>query len=221
MSWPWFFPRSAVFHPETASRSGGQSLTGSEQVNNTNPRWRARAAGPVLYEPTALAWRAFIAAMGGRAGTVLVPKWERHGIRDMNGREFNQVGMAGYHGGDLNFDLSGFGQDEFVHATLVADAALNATEISINVLDGQGPRPGQYFGIGNRLHLVSHAWQDNEASPLILRFTPWLREAATTGTRVILDRPVCLMRFAADMTGELDLDMGLWGNGSLEFVEAI
>jgi len=221
MDWPGFLPKTAMFYPEGASRSGGQSISGSEQVTAINPRWRARVAGPVLTEETVLAWRGFVAAMGGRAGTVLVPKWERYGVRDANGRELSQMDMATYDGDGLNFDLSGFGQSDLTHATLAASAALNATRISATMLDGQGPRPGQYFGIGQRLHLVSHAWQETEGSTMQLQFTPWLRQAATAGARVILDRPVCLMRFADDMTGELELDMGLWGSGALEFVEAI
>ena len=221
IDWPRFLPRKAMFYPESASRSGGQSLSGSEQVNAINPRWRARVAGPVVTETSVLAWRSFVASMNGRAGTVLVPKWERRGVRDANGRELSQVNSATYDTDELNFDLSGFGQSDLTHATLAANASLNDTRISVTILDGEGPRPGQYIGIGDRLHLVSLAWEVSEGAPLQLQFTPWLRASALAGARVILDRPVCLMRFAQDMTGELELDMGLWGDGTLEFVEAI
>jgi len=221
MAWPWFFPKSAMFYPEGASRSAGQSLSGSEQVTAINPRWRARVAGPVVTETTVLAWRGFVGAMNGRAGTVLVPKWEQHGVRDANGRMLSDIDMASYDGDTLNFDLTGFGQSDLVHATLAANATLNGTRISVSVLDGQGPQPGHYFGIAERLHLVTHHWQESPDDPVQLQFTPWLRASALAGSRVILDRPVCEMRFAQDMTGELELDMGLWGNGALEFVEAI
>lgn len=223
LNWPAaVFPRSAMFHKENTSRSGGLSLTGSEQVTVANAeRWKARATNPILTEESVLAWRAFVSLMGGRAGTVLVPKWENYGVRNMNGREFNEVGIAGYDGGGLNFDLSGFGQSDFTHATLAAGAALNATRLSVNVLDGAGPRPGQYIGLGQRLHIVELAWEVEEGDPLQLQVSPRLREAAASATRVILDRPVCLMRFANDQTGELELDYGRWGSGGLELVEAI
>lgn len=223
IDWPSaVFPKSAKFMGENQSRSGGMSMTGSEQLTISNSgRWRASATAPVLTEESVLAWRAFVSMMEGRAGTVLVPKWERYGIRDMNGKEFDQVGVAEYDGDILNFDLSGFGQSEFVHATLAASAAVNATRLMLTILDGDGPRPGQYIGIADRLYLVQGAWQADEDASLQVQVWPRLRAAAAAGTRAILDRPVCLMRFAQDQTGELELDYGRWGTGGLEFVEAI
>ncbi len=223
INWPYaVFPKSAMFHPENQSRSGGASLTGSEQVTISNSgRWRARTASPILTENSVLAWRAFVSLMEGRAGTVLVPKWDNYGVRDMNGRELNEVGAASYDGDEWNFDMSGFGQSEITHATLSASAALNATRLSINVTDGEGPRPGQYIGIDQRLYMVQLAWEEGEGDPLQVQIWPRLRVGAASATRVILDRPVCLMRFASDQTGELELDYGRWGHGGLELVEAI
>ena len=107
----------------------------------------------------------------------------------MNGREFNEVSAAEYDGDMLNFDLSGFGQSDFAHATLAASAALNATRLSVTVTDGPGPRPGQYIGISDRLYMVQLAWAENEGQPLKLQIWPRLRAAAASGARVILDRP--------------------------------
>src|SRR5690606_20205859 len=116
---------------------------------------------------------------------------------------------------------SGFGQSDFVHAKLAVPAALGASRLSIIVADGAGPRPGQYIGIGQRLHMVQLAWEVVEGGPLQVQVWPRLRASAAMGERVILDRPVCLMRFASDQTGELELDMGRWGQGGLELVEAV
>ena len=221
-TWPaGIFPRTGMFGFNSSTRSGGASIANSEQIIAANPSWRARFSGPVVTEESVLSWRAFVAGMNGRAGTVLVPRWEQYGVRDMNGKMLSQVEAASYDRGGLNFDLSGFGQYEPVHATLAANAALNATQISVNLIDGQGPRPGQFFGIADRLHMATSVWQVEPDAPLQIQFSPWLRAAAPTGTRVILDRPVCLMRFASDQTGDLELDMGRWGNGELEMVEAI
>lgn len=222
ITWPaGIFPKSGMFGFGASSRSGGQSISGSEQITAANPTWRASFSGPVVTEESVLSWRAFVGAMSGRAGTVLVPRWEAYGPVDVNGRRLSYVETASYDGGGLNFDLSGFGQGEVVHATLTANAAVNATRVSLHLNDVEGPRPGQYFGIGERLYLATHVWQEAEGDPTQVQFTPWLRAPAAQGTRVILDRPVCLMRFANDQTGELELDMGLWGNGSFDFVEAI
>lgn len=222
ITWPaGIFPRAGKFSFGASSRSGGQSISGSELVLASNPTWRASFSGPVVTEESVLSWRAFVGAMNGRAGTALVPRWEAYGPRDRNGRVLSEVEAASYDRGALNFDLSGFGQEEPVHATLAAGAGLNATQISVNLLNGDGPRPGQYFGIGQRLYLATHVWIEAVDAPTQIQFTPWLRAAAPAGARVVLDRPVCLMRFAQDQTGELELDMGRWGDGAFDFVEAV
>lgn len=211
--------RPATFHPENPSRSGGISLTGSEQVTiSPAGRWRATLELPVYSELTALAYRAFIAQLEGKAGTVLVPKWEVFGPRDMNGRRFSFRDTAS---DGLNFDLTGFGQSDQTHAVLAAGAALGATRISVALLDGEGPRPGQYFGLGQRLHLCQAVWQVSEGDPTTIQFWPRLRQAVPSGERVILDRPVCLMRLAEDMSGELDLDTQNQGRPTMEFVEVL
>jgi len=225
-SWPaGIFPKSGMFGFGASTRSGGQSISGSEQITAMNPTWRATFSGPVVTEESVLSWRAFVGDMNGRAGTVLVPRWEAYGPRDVNGRRMSYMHAANYENGEptggLNFDLSGFGQDEPIHATLAQGAVLNATRISVNLVNGEGPRPGQYFGIDDRLYLATKVWQVDVDTPTQIQFTPWLRAPAAQGARVILDKPVCLMRFANDQTGELELDMGRWGEGSFDFVEAL
>lgn len=219
MDWPGALrpSRPATFHPDNPSRSGGASLVGSEQVTvSPAGRWRAKVELPVYNELTALAYRAFIAQLEGKAGTVLVPKWEVYGPRDMNGKRlsFYDTASAG-----LNFDLSGFGQSDQTYATLAANASMGATRIDVTLVNGEGPRPGQYFGLGQRLHLCQTVWEVTEDGPTTIQFWPRLRAAATVGDRVILDRPVCLMRLAEDLTGELDLDTENQGRPTMEFVE--
>lgn len=224
ISWPpLLIPRQASFQLDSMSQSGGLSMTGSEQVTVSNAgRWKARLDVPVARENRVLALRGLLAQLGGRAGTVLVPKWERYGPRDANGRRMAQLATAGYSGCGVNFDGSAFGQDDFAHATTSASAALGATQISLTLATGiDGPRPGQYFGIGDRLYICNAAWQEDEGDPLVVQFAPRLRVAVASGTRVILDRPVCLMRLANDDSGELMLDAGRFGTTNLDFVEAI
>lgn len=224
ITWPAaVFPARAMFHPDTQSRSGGQSMTGSEQITVSNAgRWRATLTMPVLTNESILSWRAFISMMEGRAGTCLVPKWDNYGVRNVNGREFNEAPIAAYGNDTLNFDLSGFGQsDDVVHSQLQVPVAAGATRLRLIINDGDGPRPGQYIGIGQRLYMVQAAWQETETGPLHVQIWPRLRASAVMAEPVILDRPVCLMRFANDQTGELELDMGRWGSPGIELVEAI
>jgi hypothetical protein len=218
IEWPAaLVPSAAMFHPDMPSRSGGASLSGSEQVNvSPAGRWRARLEIPVHTETKVLAHRALIAQLSGRAGTVLVPKWEMFGPKDSDGRRLNHRNAAGP--GSI-FDGSGYGQSDLVYATVTASAAAFSTRVIITLINGEGPRPGQYIGFRQRLHLVQGVWQETEGEATVVQFWPQLREVIPAGEVAILDRPVCLMRLAADNSGELMLDQ-YQGQATLEFVEA-
>ena len=227
VNWPPMLrPHDVMWRLENQSRSGGVSLTGSEQIVSSGAgRWRCRidlrtyGTSHDGREEAVLALRAFLAQMEGRVGEVLLPAFDGFRPRDAAGNMLSDVEQVPL-GHLFLFEHWGFGQDEFTHATLAANASLGATQISINVLDGQGPRPGHYFGIGERLYIAQQTWQDNPDGVTFIRFAPRLRAAATSGTRVILDRPVCRMRLASDDTGELTLEMRRWGQTTIEFVEA-
>lgn len=220
---PLLFPREAEFFPATQTVSGGQSISGSEQVISSGGagRWRAVMSVPVRGEERVLALRAMLAGLEGRLGTILVPKWDRFRQRDINGRRFSEVGATAYGDCSLNFDLSGWGQDENPPASTGESSALGSTQISVNYAPGiDGVRPGQYFGIGPRLHIVQQVWAEDEEGASTIRFWPPLRSAVEEGTAVILDRPVCLMRLASDDAGQTVLTRRAHGVAQLEFVEA-
>ncbi len=84
MALPWpniLFPGALMWMLENTSRGGGISTNGMEQfVGSGSSRWRADYESvPIQTEDEVLAWRAFLAAMRGRAGTVLLPviDWRR------------------------------------------------------------------------------------------------------------------------------------------------
>ena len=222
LEWPMaLWPKDATFHPDIPSKSGGLSTNGFEQVTvSPAGRWRARISVSAISEETVLAWRALIASMMGRVGTILVPKWELFGPADRNGRRFNSNSATPYDDHVSNWDLTGFGQAQELVAVLANEVGRGSTQIVVSLNKIEGPRPGQYFGIGRRLHLVQSAYQEEEGGLTTLRFWPPLRVAAPAFTPVILDKPVCLMRFAQDSTGELFLERGLHGEGTFELVEA-
>ena len=227
VNWPPMLrPHDVMWRLETQSRSGGVSLTGSEQIVSSGAgRWRCRidlrtyGTSHDGREEAVLALRAFVAQMEGRVGEILLPAFDGYRPRDAAGNMLSDVEQVPL-GHLFLFDHLGFGQQELTHATLAAPAALRATEIAVTVLDGQGPRPGHYFSLGERLYIAQLVWRAAPDSETHIRFSPPLRTAATTGERVILDKPRCLMRLASDDTGELVLQMRKWGETTIEFVEA-
>lgn len=227
IGWPAILaPRSASWMLENASRSGGASITGAEQVTiSAASRWRASMTIPLVREEWIVSYRAMMAALDGRAGEVEVPVFDVFVPRDANGRRLSPIPaapLANLDGGLLLHDTSALGQTNYTHATLAANAALRATRITLTAAPSWTvPRPGQYFGIGARLYIARAVYRATETDPWTVDFRPGLRAAAIAGDRVILDRPVCTMRLASDDTGALELEFSRYGQATLEMVEAI
>ena len=58
----------------SSSKSGGQSLSGIEQiVASPAARWEGKYTMPSLLPNALLVWRGFVAALQGRLGTFLLP----------------------------------------------------------------------------------------------------------------------------------------------------
>lgn len=249
---PWNLSQSkAVWHPVNVSRSGGASLNGSEQIIQSNSgHWGCSLEIPVYHEEKILAYRAFIAGMEGRGTEILVPCMSKFRPVDFNGRMFPMENAAPL----VLSELAGFGQTETAVMWTAEPAAMGSRQLFIRHPQQPPLRPGHYFGIGDRLHLISAAWSvDQErvsaggseltfgsdaltygAEALLygdqmatvsgenlqgIRFWPALREATPAGAPLILGRPVCKMRLAADDSGMLDLEHDLYGTASLEFRE--
>lgn len=222
LAWPSaLIIRSISFAPVIPSRSGGSSMTGAEQVvASPAGRWKATAALLVRREEALLQYRAMMAGLMGRVGTVLVGPYD--GVRpfDANWRQMSGREAAGHEDGAYLFDHGAYGQTSVTRATAAAGAEQGATELLATLVDGVGPRPGHYFGIGARLYIVRTVWHTG-ASSATMRFWPRLREAVTLGDMIILDRPVCTMRLASDDSGELVQENYAYSTPSISLVEAI
>lgn len=153
---PWRLRFSgAVFHPANTSRTGGRSITGSMQVVQSNAGyWRATISVPVHDEELTLAYRAFVTQVQGMAGEVLVPcatKWRPYD-RDAimlpldEAVAFRTAGI---------WDHSGFGQTDVTTVWVDDVVSAGAVEMSLRHPGAEGLRPGHYFGIGERLYMVT------------------------------------------------------------------
>jgi hypothetical protein len=253
-TWPFALKfQSQAWAKSSSSRTGGAGLTGVQQIVRTDAGfWTAQATlafsstGRRRGEPLSLAYRALYAALDGMAGEVDVPcvtPWRPY---DINGRMHNANAAAGFTENMGLFDHSGFGQAEVATVWVDSAAALRATRLVLRH-DGEGLRPGHFFGIGPRLYLVARAWalssagvggemdygaQDmffggeqiffgTEGEKQAVEFWPPLREAVAADVPLILGRPVCRMRLASDDTGVFEHTPGGVVAPSLEFVESV
>ena len=155
----WFAASGAVWHKVGVSRSGGRSISGNEKVVGSGSGfWRASIEAPVHGEDRTLAWRAFLAAVDGMATEFLVPCVSRWRSHDINGRMLSAAGAASLEPASLH-NLAGFSVDEPELVFSNQEAAVRSTRLRIFHPGVDGPRPGHYFGIGERLSLISRVWQ--------------------------------------------------------------
>ncbi len=220
---PGLWPTRVMFDIELASRSGGASISGSEQiVASGSGRWRASASFSLNNEIRVLAWRAFRASLDGMAGTFEVSPFDFYRPAEINGRKVSGVDHASFAPESVFHDGSAFGQLSQTYATVAANASAGVTRITVSTAaPWMTPRPGQYFGINGRLYIVTRSYRALQTDPWTLDFRPRLRASATAGDKVITDRPTTLMRLASDGSGSLDLAFGRIGSANLEFVEAL
>lgn len=204
LAWnPILVPSSETWRLQGGSRSGGRSLTGSEQVVvGPTGWWTASLTIPLNTRAKILAFRGMIAALDGRAGTVL-------------------VGPSDVRQGPTTNDVNPQDRVLMFHAA-AADADLNATEMLLTRIRGGALLPGQHFSVNEHLHIISSVpnGESAGAGPFLVRFRPWLRQGVTADTPVDFRRPVCTMQLGSDDTGGFELQLGRFGTVTLELVEA-
>lgn len=222
-------PQSIMFSRQTMSRSGGQSVSGVEQVvMSSADRWRAKLVTKITRMEQALAFRAMMAAADGRAGTWMVPTcsgFQRLGpsVKGV----FPAIGVTTIVNAPFSdaatFDDTGTFETKTVMGIVSVPASIRSRSISVQMTTdvAQNPIAGHYFSIGQALYVIATSDPDPSETPGLytLTFRPGLRVAAAQGDVVDFSRPACRMRLASDDSGELSLDQLRFATVSLDFVE--
>lgn len=218
------FPYLALWQ-EVQFHLSGQSLETQESISGADTsiptmrgRWMATANFAFTGEAATLQWQAFLAQMQGRLGTTLVPARSRFRPKDRNGRALPFCSTADLVGGQT-WEHFGFQNGDANRVVLAAAAPLRATELSVNLNDSTGLRPGQFFSIGERLHRVQLHWQPSGGHRV--KIEPPLREAASAGARLEIERPVCRMRCMSETEGLFDQSLAVLPSVSFRFAEAV
>lgn len=207
-------PTTESWTVENADRSGGVGLDGSEQIiSSGSGRVRAKLSFQLFRDET-LRMRTLIAGLRGRAGTVLVGPFDmteapQPGTQDEGLLELGVVQPGVTLPADLSAGLIG---------TLISFTALRATIIPIRMPAGRRPVPGNYIGIGDRLHIIT-AVGEASATDFSCAIEPGLRLDLGPGVYVNFASPVCRMRLATPVDG-LSIDANYVTSISLDLVEA-
>ena len=221
---PVLVPSSEQWVPRNTARTGGQSFTGAEQlVESPAARMTASLTIPCNTKAKVLAARRMIAL--GRSQIWIVGPvvgWRAPwAIDPMTG------GAITYAGQDPSAATPYDRASDFV---LGADAALNATTLTVTRRAGGHLIPGQFLSIGNQLRTIVDLLSDDPteagsglATPgnIDLAIRPWIKTAFAAGTPVEFGRPVGRMRLASDDTGALSLQLSHTGAVTFDLVEAI
>ena len=206
--WPstLLVPASVKLTMLSTSRGGGQTIDGNEQVVSSPAahRWGATFSGVSIRTAEQIrAWRVIEARADGRANAVLLP------IYDGARAPIAAASLQGADGAPFLQDASAI--------VLAADAQVNASTLSLS-WTGAPPLPGQHFSIGANLYRIVGMASTGSTSANI-KMRPWLRAAASAGTSLNFDAPVCSMRLARDDGMALDLTLWRFASPNVDFVE--
>jgi hypothetical protein len=210
---------SVMFARRSLSRSGGQTISGVEQVvQSATDFWAAKVSLKIRKGTQALAYRALQAQNWGRAGQWIIPVCSNFGV------------PASPPPADFSFS-DDWAPDFSIGpapptippgegALTTADAIRGDRTITFQFVDPTFvPLPGMFFSIGNRLYLIGTVTYTGTVRTYTVTFVPSLRADAATGTSIEFSSPRCLMRLAEDNIGDMDLDMLRFADITLSFVE--
>lgn len=181
-------PTSESWVIENADRSGGPSLTGSEQiVSAVSSRWKAKLTFMLVREEV-LWLRATLAGLDGRAGAVLIGPFDLIGAPRAGAEEpwAIDLGLPGGAQNDAPITAPVLG-------AFAAAAQLMDRSVSIAMAPGRKPQRGNYFSVANRLHVVTSV---SGAGPFLCGIRPGLRDDVPATTVLTFSEPVTSMRLS-------------------------
>jgi hypothetical protein len=211
---------SVMFARKSFSRSGGNTVTGLEQViASSSDYWVATIGFRIRKSSQILAYRALQAAQWGRAAEWIVPACPQPGVPVT-------PPPADYSWSDDWSEDFSIGPAPTIippgeGALVTTIAARGARSLTFEFIDPSFlPKPGMYFSIGNRLYCIATIDGAGSVRRYTATFSPGLRVAAAVDDAVEFSSPRCLMRLASDNEGQLDLEQLRISEQRVNFVEA-
>ncbi|MGO1080269.1 hypothetical protein [Inquilinus sp. CA228] len=214
--WPAILIATAeTFRIDARTRSGGETISGRDQVVTSNlGRWVAQLSVPLHTPAKIRAMRSLLARLDGRTNAVRVGPCDcRNGNRLMP-----VVGDIPYRDQAFHTDGAGFMQGG-IAPTIAAPAAAGTT--TIRILNGSTVLPvleGSFLGLGGYLYVVVGV-DPEPGEETVLDIRPKLRAGAALGAPIEWCRARAPMRLSADDSGAFELQLARTGTASLDLVE--
>jgi len=214
-------PQSVTFEIAPRTLAGPSSVSGVAQVVASDAGiWKATYSNLIINtrkrEPV-LAMRAISALLEGRVHPILVPMCRGY---QPYAPEWKGLYDPVPHSDDSPFSDGSEYQSSVIDVTLASNIPVRGTTANIAIHVAHEIQPGQHFSIGERLYRIRTIEHTGEGA-VTITFRPPAREAATIGTRLEFDFPVCRMRLASDNEMDLALDYGRWSFPSVNFIEDV
>lgn len=214
-------PRDVAIDLVPRNTTGLTNAAGRTQVIGQSAGTWSITFGSILVNTRerVLAWRAFAARLGGRAGKVVLPLCGAY--QPLEWREAKVVGgetPPGVPFGDDSYFDDGMGFASSVTSS-VKQTPLRAVEIEADS-NAAVMEAGQHFSIGTSLYRVRAVQVLSDGSAKIA-FTPPLRRAVEEGETMELGSPVILARLATDREMDLMLEGGRMARPSVRFTEVL
>lgn len=221
VQWPSVLVPRSVTGPELrgAAISGGRATSGDEQrVYSDAGRWEVSYTVPIRTRAQALAWRSMTARL--RAGEDILltvyDRWRPQAV--IAGDTLAEMHVsAGARATAVTLGTMGFPVEEGLHFCIYGDRLYRIT--------GVGAQSELTIGLAAAVS-EDELWDDGDVwvdDPMILSETtilPPLRSAIPAGTAVGF-RDLVLRAVLADLSaGDLDLDLGRFGDPTITFREA-
>ena len=201
--------------------TGGESLNGEIDAIATDGGGRGQItySGIDLTNPTVMRqWEAWEAYLDGGAVDCLVPMLT---VARAN-RPFGGGQPAKMHGllaDDPLFPTSLGYAAPYISAAITADAALRATELTINVTRGAPLQGGETFSIGGRGYRIQRVKSRPAVQSAVVDIRPPLREALTNGDELEFSFPLLKCRLQHNQDIGLDIFQNKSANTTITFVE--
>jgi len=214
-------PQSVTFEIAARTLAGPSSVSGVSQVVASDAGiWKATFTNVILNtrnREQVLVFRALAALLEGRMNPVLVPLCRAYQPYAPEWKGFYEPVP---HSDDSPFSDGSEYRGTVIDVTLASNIPVRGTTANVTITLVHEIQPGQHFSIGERLYRIRTVTPTGPNSATIT-FRPPAREAATIGTKLEFDDPVCRMRLASD--GELDLPLarGTWTYPTINFIEDV